>query len=354
MSNDYFKDRNLICDNRTAKLLENLPPFCEDYLISIETRTSALTRLNYLRDITLFFEFASKNVRHVKGKKVEEITLDDLALFEASHIERYLSYVSHYEADGKQFFNNDRAKARKLSSVKSLFKYLFNRDLLPSDVSSKVSAPKIKLKEIIRLDSEEVDDVLSNAETSHPFVSDRQSKYIRQQKERDVAILTLFLGTGIRVSELVGLNITDIDFEANSFVVTRKGGNRSILYFSDEVKEALLVWRDIREKITEEAEINTDALFLSSQKKRISVRAVENLVKKYAKAITPLKKITPHKLRSTYGTSLYTATRDIYVVAEVLGHKDINTTKKHYADISSDIKRKASTAVKLKRDDTEN
>lgn len=351
MSKDYFKDRNIICDNRTAKLLENLPSFCEDYIISIETHTSALTRLNYIRDITLFFEFAVNNVRHVKGKKLDEISVDDISKFEAPHIERYLSYVSHYEADGKQYSNNDRAKARKLSSIKSLFKYLYNRDLIPSDVSAKVTAPKIKLKEIIRLDSDEVENVLTNAETEHPFISERQSKYNRNQKERDVAMLTLFLGTGIRVSELVGLNINDIDFETNSFVVTRKGGNRSILYFSDEVKETLSIWCEMRERILEDSDMKIDALFLSSQKKRISVRAVENIVKKYAKAITPLKKITPHKLRSTYGTSLYSATRDIYVVAEVLGHKDINTTKKHYADISNDIKRNAATAVKLKKDD---
>ena len=82
----------------------------------------------------------------------------------------------------------------------------------------------------------------------------------------------------------------------------------------------------------------------------MSVRAVENLVKKYSRLISPLKKITPHKLRSTYGTSLYRETQDIYVVAEVLGHKDINTTKKHYAAISEDIKRSASTKVVLRDD----
>ena len=90
------------------------------------------------------------------------------------------------------------------------------------------------------------------------------------------------------------------------------------------------------------------ALFLSLQKKRISVRAVEKLVKKYSECSTPLKKITPHKLRSTYGTALYEQTGDIYVVAEVLGHKDVNTTKKHYASISDNIKRSVANKVKLR------
>ena len=96
-----------------------------------------------------------------------------------------------------------------------------------------------------------------------------------------------------------------------------------------------------------EEQTSDRALFLSIQKKRISVRALEILVKKYAKLIVPLKKITPHKLRSTYGTNLYRETGDIYIVAEVLGHKDINTTKKHYAATSDELKRLAASKVKL-------
>lgn len=148
--------------------------------------------------------------------------------------------------------------------------------------------------------------------------------------------ITLFLGTGIRISELVGLNTDDIDFNTNSFIVTRKGGNRTILYFNDEVKAALedyIVERSSKAKSNDEP-----ALFLSMRETRISARAVQNLVKKYAQIVSPLKKITPHKLRSTFGTNLYRETGDIYVVADVLGHKDVNTTKKHYAALSETSK----------------
>ena len=158
--------------------------------------------------------------------------------------------------------------------------------------------------------------------------------------------MTLFLGTGIRISELVGLDVDDLDFNVNGFKITRKGGSQTILYFSDEVADALLAWLDERAKYEELDEV--PALFVSLQKKRMSVRSVELLVKKYAQIVTPLKKITPHKLRSTYGTELYRETGDIYVVAEVLGHKDINTTKRHYAAISDDIKRDAARKVILR------
>ena len=145
----------------------------------------------------------------------------------------------------------------------------------------------------------------------------------------------LFLGTGIRISELVGLNNEDLNFKDNSFIVTRKGGNKSILYFDEDVAAALQRYLDYKENNYEDL-------------KEPTVRAVENLVQKYAKIISPLKKISPHKLRSTYGTQLYRATGDIYVVADVLGHKDVNTTRKHYAAISDDNRRAVVGKVKLK------
>ena len=92
------------------------------------------------------------------------------------------------------------------------------------------------------------------------------------------------------------------------------------------------------------------ALFYSTQNRRISVSAVENLVKKYSRQVTPLKKITPHKLRSTYGTTLYQETGDIYLVADVLGHKDVNTTRKHYAAQDENRRRRAAKAVRLRED----
>ncbi len=167
-------------------------------------------------------------------------------------------------------------------------------------------------------------------------------------------MLSLFLGTGIRISECVGLDRKDINFDDNSFVVTRKGGNTAVLYFSEEVAAALrryLEWLEaqIQEKTPFGARIyDKNALFVSSKGGRMTPRAVELMVKKYAKAITPFKKITPHKLRSTYGTNLYRETHDIFVVADVLGHKDVNTTRKHYAAMSEDIRRDVVDKVKLR------
>ena len=178
----------------------------------------------------------------------------------------------------------------------------------------------------------------------------RQKSFHQKTKLRDVAMLTMFLGTGIRISECVGLNVSDVDLENKAFTVTRKGGKQAVLYFGDEVQEALAAY--LEERFSDENNSdNEPALFLSLQKKRISTRAVEDLVKKYSRIVTPLKHITPHKLRSTFGTNLYRETGDIYVVAEVLGHNDVNTTKKHYADSSDEIRRNAVKNIVLRETD---
>ena len=140
----------------------------------------------------------------------------------------------------------------------------------------------------------------------------------------------------------------DVDFRNYGIKVVRKGGSEMIVYFGDEVAKALMDYMEGDRKAITPVAGHEHALFYSVQRKRIGVHAVENLVKQYAKPVAPLKKITPHKLRSTYGTALYQETGDIYLVADVLGHKDVNTTRKHYAALDEDIKRCAANAVKLR------
>lgn len=208
--------------------------------------------------------------------------------------------------------------------------------------------PKIHEKNIVRLDPDEVAELLDMVESGEQL-TERQQMYHERTKTRDLALLTLLLGTGMRVSECVGIDLDDLDFKNYGVKVHRKGGAEVVLYFGDEVAEALENYLIERRGINAEPG-STNALFLSLQNKRISVRAVENLVKKYSKLVTNLKNITPHKLRSTYGTSLYRETGDIYLVADVLGHKDVNTTRKHYAAIEDDRRRMAAKYVHLRKD----
>lgn len=342
MSSNYFQDRDKNNIEKISRYMQSLPKFCFNYFLDLEPYTSTLSRLNYAMDLRVFFDFLAK---YKFSCKPEEITLDQLNKVTSDDISSYLSYLSYYSFNGKNCKNGEKGKARKLSSIRSLFKYLFNKEKINSNVASKVTTPKIHQKDILRLEVDEVGKLINQAE--NPFLLTKQQQgFNKHTQERDVAMLTLFLGTGIRVSECVGLNVDDVDFDNNAFKITRKGGNQVILYFGDEVKEALKKWLEVREQ--KKLPPEEKALFISLQNKRITVRAVENLVKKYSRAVTPLKKISPHKLRSTYGTNLYRETGDIYIVADVLGHKDVNTTKKHYAAISEDKRRSVADIVKLR------
>jgi len=346
---DFYVLRNNKNLETIEFLLDNeLPYFCRDYFLAIDSQTSTLTRLNYAHDLKIFFNFLCKKKYHDKKDKFD-ITLADIEQVTSNDIEYFLSYLSHYIYNGKRHNCNDRAKARKLSSVRAMFKFFFNKGLISVDNTAKVATPKLHEKPIIRLDSNEVYDILNSVENGNGLTP-HQLAYHEKNKIRDTAILTLFLGTGIRISELVGLNNDDINFNDNSFVVTRKGGSKAILYFDDDVSDALKRYIEYKEQNLEILN-EQKALFLSNNSNRITVRAVENMVHKYAKIVSPLKNISPHKLRSTYGTQLYKATGDIYIVADVLGHKDVNTTRKHYAAISDENRRAVVGKVKLKPDE---
>lgn len=348
-SSNYYAQRNNKNLITIDKLLEEqLPDFCGDYFLGIDSQTSTLTRLNYAHDLKIFFYFLMQK-RFKNYNTVKEFTLQDIESLSNYDIEMFLSYLSHYNYDGKEHTCNERAKARKLSSIRAMFKYFFNHNMISVDNSAKVATPKLHEKPIVRLDNNEVFNIIDVAESGNGL-SSHQRAFHEKNKVRDSAILILFLGTGIRISELVGLNNQDINFNDNSFIVTRKGGNKSILFFDDNVSEALKRYLEYKKEINL-PNSEDDALFLSSQKTRITVRAVENLVHKYAKIVSPLKNISPHKLRSTYGTQLYRATGDIYIVADVLGHKDVNTTRKHYAAINEDTRKSVVGKVKLRRDD---
>ena len=342
----YFKQRDINSNEKISELLSKLPAFCADYIIGIENKTTPLTRLEYLHDLNNFFTFLTKEIAEFNCKQIKNLTYDDLANISTTHIEYYLNYLSTYNMNDKQLSNGATAKARKLSAIRSLLNYFYRKDKIPANVSTKIDNPKLREKEIIRLEIDEIVKLLNNTENPENFTK-RQKSYNNITKNRDTALLTLLLGTGIRVSECVGLNIDDIDFKVNGFKITRKGGSQVILYFSDEVAKALKNY--LQERLNNpNVDKDETALFLSLQNKRISVRAVEKLVKKYSESCIPLKHITPHKLRSTYGTNLYRETKDIYIVADVLGHKDVNTTKKHYAAISEDARRSVANVIKLR------
>ena len=353
--NQYREESDAKRIIQIRSITRELPPSCSDFIRSIAVTTSTLTRLAYAIDLRTFFRFLQSERVNFSDKKLTLMTDQDLEKLTQNDLTAYTEYLTYYYKEddssvpNKAYVNHELSIKRKLCSIRSFYDYLFKNQRISSNVTELVPLPKIHEKPIIRLSRDEMVRILEQAQ-SGDRMSRSQQKYQKITSKRDYALLSLFLGTGIRVSECVGMNISDIDFENNAFVVTRKGGNQVVLYFPPEVAEALADYLEERNTI-EALPGNEDALFLSLQRKRITQRAVQNLVKKYAAVAAPLKpKISPHKLRSTYATNLYHETGDIYLVADVLGHTSVDTTRKHYADMTDARRRMAAEHVHLPGD----
>jgi site-specific recombinase XerD len=343
---NYHDQVNIDNAVKLRSLQETLPRFCRDFFRGIEPTTSSRTRIAYAYDLGVFFEFLIHSNPTLKNTPITEINVDILDKIKAIDIEEYLEYLTYYKTDEIERINTENGKKRKLVSLRSFYNYYFKKEMIITNPASLINVPKLHDKEIVRLEIDEVVKLLDEVENASNMTK-AQQKYHEKTKIRDLALMTLLLGTGIRVSECVGLDINDVDLDNNGIKIRRKGGYEVIVYFGDEVRAALLEYLKERKPLIP-SDGHTNALFLSMQMKRLNVRSVENLVKKYASIVTKLKKITPHKLRSTYGTSLYRETGDIYLVADVLGHKDVNTTKKHYAAIEDSRRKSAANIVKLR------
>lgn len=343
----YHKQEDIENTKRIRGILKELPPFCTDFFRGIEPRTSARTRLAYAYDLKTFFDFLKQANPELKSKKLRDLPLSLLDEIKLMDLEEYMEYLKCYSTEKREdLMNTERGIMRKVSTVKSFYNYFYRTERIQNNPASLLQLPKIHEKEIIRLDVDEVARFLDEVEDGE-CLTEKQKAYHAKTKLRDLAMMTLLLGTGLRVSECVGLNINDVDFRNGGLRIHRKGGKEVIVYFGAEVEYALQDYLSEREHIVPE-EGSEEALFLSMQRKRINVRSVEKMVKKYAQLVTPLKKITPHKLRSTYGTNLYRETGDIYLVADVLGHSDVNTTKKHYAALEDERRRSARNKVQLR------
>lgn len=338
------KDRNYRL--KLEELKKNLPTYTYEFLDSRALRNPN-TAVSYAYDLIVFFQYLTEFCPPAKGLTYVDIPadlLDSLSFQDINEYQKYLSAKDVTIIGSKDLQNNVNGIARKMSALRSFYKYQCEHQFLSNDPT--VGANKQSRKDddhvITRLTPSEVDTFLTTIKNS-AVGSKHQQELLKNTKYRDFAILTLLLRTGIRVSECVSLDLEDLNFNENSMCVVRKGLKEHILYFDEATHEALLDYIETERPHYIESN-NEKALFMSLRKKRLAVRSVQEMVEKYAKTAVSNKKISPHKMRSTYGTALYNKTGDIRLVADVLGHSDINTTAKHYA-ASEDAHRRQAAKI---------
>ena len=285
----YYEQKDIENIQKLRTMLKELPPFCTEYFRGIEPRTSTRTRIAYAYDLSVFFDFLKKENPVFSKMDRMDFRLEHLDQLTVTDLEEYMEYLKYrFNENNKEVINKERGIMRKISSLKSFYNYFFRVEKIKTNPAALVRLPKLHDKEIIRLDIDEVAMLLDEVEQGESL-TDRQKAYHDRTKVRDLALLTLLLGTGIRVSECVGLDIHDVDFKNGGIHIHRKGGKEVTVYFGAEVEDALNDYLAERQRIDPEPG-SENALFLSMQRKRMNVRSVENLVKKYAKIVTPLKK----------------------------------------------------------------
>ncbi len=336
---------------RLKELECDLPAFTEEFFRAISDTTQIKTRVSYAYDLRVFFAFLIKEHDCFCGRTMDQIEIADLEKISPEDLEIYLEYLTFYMTQDLvgndiQRTNKEKGKSRKLAAVRKMYTHFYKRKKIAANPTTLVETPKTHDKKITRLEIEEVARLLDEVERG-AHLTTNEKKWHAKTKSRDFALISLLLGTGMRLSECIGIDIHHIDFNVDGVKVTRKGGNEATLYFGHEVRDALTAYLVDRQKATP-LPGHEAALFLSTQNKRINERSVEKLVKKYSTLVVSFKNISPHKLRSTYGTNLYRESGDIYLVADALGHKDVNTTKKHYAAIDEQRRKSAAKFITLR------
>lgn len=322
--------------------LSSLPDFVFTFIQNYYDGESINTQIAYCIDISVFLTFLQKyryrdivKLEDFTPKHLDDVTVDDLISFKA-YLREYeiCTRTISGEVIRRTVRNSNYGINRKLSAIRSLYSYLYKTDKIEKNVTEKITFANINQRIKKPLTTQETVKILDVIFNGERYYKGRDLAEYLNRKQRDIAIFTTYLGTGIRVSELVNLNIDDLCFDTSSFIVTRKGGEQNEIFMPVQVEQELLAYLEERKKIKA---ADKNALFLSRLGKRITVGAIERNLKRYCytAGVTHKDKTRPHALRRTFACRLLEDGVDIKMVADLMGHRNIEVTHKYYAQYTS-------------------
>ena len=292
---------------KMEKKLSKLPNIFTAFYNWMDARDKTYTTMNnYINHVVDFMKF------YTKGEPDEDfysnVTDED--------IESYMTYIKRKSARGKDTEVGDDIRAARWSSLNTFYKFLMQKKYIKENPMAQTERPKIRTQHnVTYMTQKEIQSVFDRIEIEGRPMT----------KNRDRCIIALGLGTGLRVSAIVNINVEDIDFKTNTIRVIEKGRKVREISFSNHLRKSLLVWLNDRARFFGGRE--TGPLFISQKKNRMSVDSVQGVVKKYTSHLD--KHITPHKLRSSAAMNLYSAGIGIMTIASVLGHENITTTQRY-------------------------
>lgn len=355
----YRKEVQRKCEEQISNLLTLLPSYCTDFDLHRADTRQPRTRLANLQDIKVFFSYLKVKNPLCTKLAYKDIPLEYLEQMTILDFDDYKRWLKSYTYDDRYYENDLPTIKRKLSSLKAFYKYLYAYNFINSDPCSVAELPVLKKKQRIKvMDSDDraiffqtidrcYQNAVQNLEDERNAIKAAGKGLLRADVLmlpyvilRNRMIIQLFLCSGLRISELVAIDVQDIKLDRGTINIIRKGGNIDKIYLSDDCVDALLEYiDDIRPQLEP---VDTDALFISQKHNRLSVRSIENMMKVYCDLAFGTKHgYTPHKLRATFGTEFYRQTSDIKATAAVLGHSNIQTTSDYYASDLEEFKMQA-------------
>ena len=342
---DYYKEKENNQKRRVKDIQGKLPVYAHPFVQHCMLDYQINTALAYAQDLLVFFQFLKERNPLCRDLEIAAIPESVLEGLTSQDIDEYQDFLKFNDGEYAHD-NNIRGLKRKMASLRSFFRYQVDHDLLPADPTLKASkGRRDRGKDIVRLDGDEVGRLMGVVENT-ALASERSKLISEKTNLRDIAIVTLLLNTGIRVSECAGLDVDDVNFDDNTITIVRKGGKEARLYFGEDVRNTLRDYlKHERPAFAEGIEKASDAsaLFLSLKRKRMAVRSIEYMIKKFAGHTISGKSVTPHTLRRSYGSMLYLQTGDIRLTSDVLGHKNVETTISAYADITEEHRMRAAS-----------
>lgn len=334
-------------EEKLRERLLRLPEFVVDYIFQLEYRKKELrTRIEYAKDLELFFDFLI-HAGLVDTDERTNIEVKDLEELKPRDIGNFLSYLTSYRksfltATGKlietEFTNSEAGKSRKIATLHEFYSYLVENELVSKDITKKIDVKVDRQASIKnRLTPEDIQKFYNTILEDTNIANDREFIYHKKVKFRDYIIVLLLSYTGIRISELVQLDLGDIGVDEKAMVVVRKGGQK------EKVDLPNIIIEDINEFLRQRdtLPVDTKAIFVSLHKKRIDPKTVRAMLDKYRVRAGIKMKITPHVFRRTFGTEHYNRYRDMYLTAQIMGHRSAETTRKFYADPAEERKRQS-------------
>ncbi len=337
MSHEYRNQLDIKNNKKIDEMLNDMPEFIEYYYSNLIARgRSTNTIVDYLYEINLFLKYVQK-ITHKKS--IHDVCVNDLELLNQHNIESYIVR----SADGAML--SPSSIRRKLSVLKPLYTYFIGNEMIKKNPTALSEGPKLKQHDVVKLSDSQVEALLRCIKNQN-CSSEYAIKYNERMVSRDLAIIMTLLGTGMRISELVGLNISDLDTTDENkcyMTIVRKGGDDDRVRVIEPVYRAICDYLEgSRPRLVESKKEN--ALFVSTRGTRMSVNAIQKMLEKYCKKAGLPDYISPHKMRATFATKVYAETKDIYAIKDALHHSTIDTSKHYISDKEARIDKAAEAA----------